>query len=630
MQRCDELFSKYYIVKKVLNILFAISVFVCAMGVFLFSRFMSAPIQKMVQTLRVSDPNRPIKLNKLNIMEIDELGEAIENLSFRVAEAYSKISTIIQMSDSGIAVFEYKEKENLVFCSNGFYEIMGMDSLTKTNVYDNAQSFKKEMEKLLDMKNIEKEKIFEISDSNEKKRWLRLICRREQESILGVVTDITLDMREKKKIEHERDYDVLTSLPNRRAFEEMLKELSGCKHSLKKGAMLVWDLDNLKYVNDTYGHRMGDAYLIALAKCLKRFNSKNIISARRSGDEFVTFIFGYDKKEDIEKIINNMWQLIQNTSILLEDKREYKIRISMGKAWYPKDSIDFDTLFHYADFAMYMVKHSKKGTMADFDHETFMENKILLHGQEAFNNLLEQRLVEYMLQPIVWAHDGKVYGYEMLMRSKLEIFKSPLDILRVASSQSKLHEVEVITWFESMKAFAAKVEEGSCGKDVKVFINSIANQIMSEENIKLFVGTYNEYLPNIVCEVTEKEQENELITKEKVNLIRRWGGLVALDDYGCGYNSESVLLRIFPNIVKIDMSIVRGIDKDDKRRRLVGNLSLYAKEREIMLLAEGVETKEELKTLQDLGVHLLQGYYIAPPSYEVTSAREEFINQLQK
>ncbi len=616
IQRREELFSNYYMVKRILDVMLLVSTIICTLCVFWFSRFISVPIQHMVHNLRKSDPHRPIRLNKASIEEIDELAENIENLSTRVAKAYSKISTIIQMSGSGIAVFEYIEKENLVFYSQGFYEMMGYEKLEEANVYVDATEFRNNMQELLQEGTVQEEKVLEVSLADGAKRWLRITRRRDEDSMLGVVTDITADVMEKRKIEYERDHDALTNLLNRRAFDEKLRRLKEEEWDLKQGAMLVWDLDNLKYVNDTYGHSTGDDYLIAFANCLKRFNNGKVTSARRSGDEFLTVLYGYDKAEEIDGLIKEMWELIQQTDIELPDQRRYKIHISMGRAWYPKDALDFDALFLYADFAMYTVKHTRKGTMADFDQAIYQENRILLQGQEAFNHLLEQRMVDYMLQPIIWAKDGSIYGYEMLMRSKLELFKSPMDILKIAHSQSKLYDIEVITWFEAMKAFVSRIEEGLCDRDSKVFINSIANQIMNQESLELFCNLYSEYLSNIVCEVTESEQENEYITREKVNLVRSWGGLVALDDYGCGYNSESALLRIAPNIVKIDMGIVRGIDRDDKRRRLVANLSLYTRERGILLLAEGVETKEEYETLVSLGVELLQGYYIAKPSYE--------------
>lgn len=229
--------------------------------------------------------------------------------------------------------------------------------------------------------------------------------------------------------------------------------------------------------------------------------------------------------------------------------------------------------------------------------------------------MLENRLVKYALQPIVSVVDGSIYGYEMLMRSNSEEFKNPLDILRMAQSQSKLYDIEVITWFEAMKSFVAQIEAGTCSPDTKVFVNSIGNQIMSSELIELFEKIYKDYLPNVVCELTEEQQGNQAIIKEKAKLMKNWHGMIAIDDYGQGYNSGAILLKVSPAIVKLDMQIVRGIHQDESRQRLAANLVLYAKEHNILVLGEGVETKEEVEALISLGVDLLQGYYVGKPEF---------------
>ena len=619
-----ELFSKYYMVQRILNIMLIISTVICTLCVFWFSRFISVPIQHMVSTLRKSDPNRPIILNKTHIDEIDELAEAVENLSIRVVEGYSKISTIIQMSGLGIAVFEYKEKENLVFCSNGFFEMIGYESITEPNTYIDATIFNQDVQALFKQGKTRENNIMSISLPHGKKRWFRVVYKHSEKALLGLMTDITTDVIEKKKIENERDYDVLTNLLNRRAFEKKLDQLKLRPRDIKIGAMLVWDLDNLKFINDTFGHNAGDDYLIAFADCLIKYNSDNIISARRSGDEFLTFIYGYDKIEEIEELIEEIWNAVKDAYIVLHDQSKYEIRISMGIAWYPKDAIDFNTLFYYADFALYVAKNNNKGKMQSFDRAYYQKNRILTQGQEAFYELLKNRSVEYMMQPIVWAEDGSIYGYEMLMRSKLDLFKNPTDILSFAYSSSKLHDIEIITWFEAMKAFVAKINKGICSKNSKVFINSIANQIMNEEDIELFSKTFYEYLTSIVCEVTEKELNNKFIAKQKRDIIKKWGGMLAIDRYK--YSNKSTINLILPDIIKIDMDLVRGIDRDEENRKTISNLADYTKERNILLLAQGIETKTELKTLVSLGVDLLQGYYIAEPSFEGKTLSQELLS----
>lgn len=358
IQHKKELLHSYYTVKKVLNLMLVVSTIVCTMCVFWFSRFISVPIQQMVSNLRKSQPNKSVLLNRTHIDEIDELAESIENLSIRVAEFYSKISKIVQMSGSGIAVFEYKEKENLVFCSHNFFEIVGCEKPSEPDIYTDISSLDINAQEIIKGR-LAEDNVFELSTTDGRKHWLKINRQLDGDVVLGVVTDITDSVLEKKRIEKERDYDVLTGLLNRNAFSEKLRKVEGNLSLFNIGAMIMWDLDNLKQINDTHGHSAGDDYLIAFANCLKKFNNNNTMSARRSGDEFITFIYGYSK-EEAKSIIDTIYNSVHDVCIVIENNCEYKVCASMGIAWYPEDSVDFDTLLHYADLAMYEEKNEKK------------------------------------------------------------------------------------------------------------------------------------------------------------------------------------------------------------------------------------------------------------------------------
>ena len=127
---------------------------------------------------------------------------------------------------------------------------------------------------------------------------------------------------------------------------------------------------------------------------------------------------------------------------------------------------------------------------------------------------------------------------------------------------------------------------------------------------------YPDLLKRIVVEILESESANEDCTVHKTQLIQKWGGRFALDDFGTGYNSEYALLAIQPDIVKIDRSITNGCDKDISRRMIIKNLVKLARTKQVLVLAEGVETEEEMKTVISCGVDLLQGYYLAHPLFE--------------
>lgn len=612
-----QLLSAYSDAQMMLLLLGTGGMLVGVISIFLTSRVMSQSLRRLMEDLRGSDSHRPIHLKRLRVEEIDELISAIESLSTRVAAASSKISAIIQMADSGIGVYEYVKETKLVFSSRSLYEICNWKPVIDTNEYIDSTIFNQRMKELVQKRVPEEENLYEIMGEDDTPRWIRLNEVEDEESIIGVVTDVTSVIYEKQKMEYERNYDTLTNLNNLRAFNEKVENLSAqSAEELKIGALVMWDMDNLKYVNDVYGHHVGDSYIIALADCLRRNQEERIISARRSGDEFFTLFYGFDSKEQVREILRKIWDEVQQSGIQLPDGSNYKVRVSAGVSWYPEHSTDFSELYQYSDFAMYVVKHSQKGAIEDFDPATYHQDWYLVQGQGDFNKLLDNRLIQYAVQPILAVKDGSIYGYEMLMRSRMKSFQSPMDILRMAHAQSRLYDIEVMTWFESLKTFAQLTEYGILQKGSRVFINSIASQMLREDMQQLLEQSYADYLSYVVCEFTEEEQSSAHITKDKLALMHRWKAQIALDDYGCGYNSEATLLEIQPDIVKIDIAIVRGIDTDEDRQHLVENLVVYAHKRNMQVLGEGVETAQELETLIYLGIDLVQGYYIAKPSFE--------------
>ena len=598
-------------------------------GIFFTSRLVSKPLRRLMEDLRKSDTDKPIHLHRLNVEEIDELIYAIESLSARVAESSSKISKIIQMTESGIGVYEYRKKDQTVFCSRSMYEIFEWNPIVDTNEYIDSSDFKRRMRVMEEKRVSGEENLYELKMQDGSAKWIRLNSVDDTESIIGVVRDVTASVLKQRQIEYERDYDTLTNLYNLRAFNEYALDLSRKPESVKKvGALVMWDMDNLKFVNDMYGHHMGDLYIIALANCFIKYQSTRVLSARRSGDEFYTMFYGFENQEQVKEVLDHIWGEIQKSEIILPDGRPYKIRVSAGIAWYPENSTDFMELLSYADFAMYTVKHSRKGDIGSFDPAAYREDWYLTQGQGDFNSLVDNRLVRYAAQPIVAVRDGSIYGYEMLMRSKMNSFQTPADILRMAHAQSRLYDIEVMTWFEALKSYSQLVEYGFIDGDSKVFINSIASQLLREDMLEVLQKNFAPYLESVVCEFTEEEHGSSQITQDKLLMVHSWNAKVAIDDYGCGYNSESVLLEVQPDIVKIDMGIIRGINVDEDRKHLVKNLIIYAHKRNIKVLGEGVETLEELRTLIHLGVDLLQGYYIAKPTYEGAPPADTVIQEI--
>ncbi|MCB5942601.1 EAL domain-containing protein [bacterium 210820-DFI.6.52] len=600
------------------------------LGAVLASRMVAKPITALVQDLKRSDPNKPIKLKKLDIEEIDQLTISIENLSNAAAESASKFGQIISTTNIPVGVFEYAPQAPSVFCSTNIFPILGWPQEEQVDGRLPREVFEQRMQALQEclVEDGEEGLLYRLPSGPEGERWVRLTFLKEGGQILGAITDVSKDMAEKRKIEYERDYDILTNLYNRRAFAANMERLFETPEVLGTAALLMWDLDNLKFVNDNYGHDSGDRYIEAFARCLSAFLSEQSLVARRSGDEFYVFLYGYQSKEKIRQIIRKVWMQIGHTTFPLAGK-DFKIRVSGGLAWYPDDASSYEDLIRYADFAMYSVKHSEKGSIQEFERTSYQADSFLVRGQEELKRLIDHRLVRFAYQPVLEVATGSVYGYELLMRSQVEALRSPVDVLRIARAQSKLYQIERLTWFEAMASFSQQVKAGQIGPNERAFVNSIASQSLTGSDITALEDLYGPYLERVVMEITEQEPWDNERTRFKIRTAKRWGGQLAIDDFGSGYNSESLLIFLSPDIVKVDIAIVHDIDRDGDRLSLLENLLSYAHSRGIKVLAEGVETRAEMETLVARGVDYLQGYYVARPQLEIAPVEPDVLRAIQ-
>lgn len=583
------------------------------------------PITRLVKKVLSSDPNKPIVLDKTNITEIDDLALAIETLSGKVADSSSKLSQIISMVNIPIGAFEHTFSENKVFFTDTLFDILEIETTNRETNYIAADTFEGIIKQIIEAAEPDLKNIYGYPKKDGTARWIRMQIQKEETKTLGIIEDVTGDIIAKRKIEYERDHDVLTHLLNRRAFHVQVRKKM--QHvQLDKAAFIMWDLDNLKYVNDTYGHDYGDQYIQKAASILSKVSIYNAIVGRLSGDEFYTFIYGYKSKEAIRKRIRHIKEMLHKTLLTMPDGTTLRIRASAGIAWYPDDSEKYEELIKYSDFAMYKIKNTDKGSIGEFDKKSYDKDSILLYGKEELNRFIDGELVKFAFQPIVDTKTGDIFAYEALMRPQVESLKSPLDVIRLASSQSKLSDIERITWFKAMECFE---EHEEAFQDAKIFINSIPNHRLSDGDIEKFEIRYKDYLDRIVIEIIENEQSNEESTKVKQETVARWGSYLALDDFGSGYNNETTLLILSPKFIKIDLSIIRGIHRDPNRQRLLKNILSYAKNRQIKVIAEGVETKDEMDKLIEFKVDYMQGYYLGMPHMSPQPIAEDIVEEIK-
>ncbi len=578
------------------------------------SVLLARPITQLLVQLRESDPRHKLVLDKLNILEIDELSGAIETLSAHVAHEASRLSQIIDMAGIEIGAFESLPDSGKMFCTNRFFEMLDLENKLESDGTIRREEFEAIQDLLSNQVEDQSDdgsiKLLHIVRESGENRWLRLKVVNTGERIMGVVSDITQEILKRRQLERERDYDPLTDLLNRRAFSTELAKRFQNQEELGIAAMVMLDLDNLKFINDSYGHDCGDEYIRCAADALRHFSSERALIARMSGDEFYVLFSGYSSREEVQEIIHKLEEGVRHAAFLLPDHSRINVRASAGVAWYPDHATSYEKLLKYADFAMYQVKNTTKGEFGEFDVERYNRDAYLFHNQEEINRLIDQEQVAFHFQPIVDARTGEVFGYEALMRPTIPTIKSPGEVLMLAKTQSKLYGIERLTWRRGLADFEQLTD---LSPTVRLFVNSISNQLLNEKDSRRIRERFFHLLPRVVIEITEEERSTEAEINNKLKWAADWGCQVALDDFGTGYNSETALLLINPDFVKLDISIVHHVDSDINRRKLLQNMLSYAESRGTGVIAEGVETSAELQTLIEMGVDYVQGYYIAKP-----------------
>ncbi len=409
------------------------------------------------------------------------------------------------------------------------------------------------------------------------------------------------------------EHDVLTGLYNKEAIRAKVNERI-LKNSNKIGGMLFIDIDNIKFINDKYGITIGNEFILKLSEMLNYFDQFDGLYARISGDEFVVYLHGFENEKEVITAFKELYNFSEKFGVSTPDGKMNRIRFSSGVALYPFDGNNFDTLYKYSDFALYGAKTREKGRLMQFDKKEYEKEYFVLENSLAINQLIDEKLFHFAYQPIVDLKSGEIYGYEALLRSKMDNFKSPYEIINVAETQSKLPQLESATIFEVLKDI--EKNENVIGNR-NIFINTLPNQMISEEETKIILKKYKKYLTKVVIEITEQENRSScnINMKTKINFLKKSKIKFAIDDFGSGFSNQIRLLEIKPNIIKIDIGLIQNICRDEDKQVIVKNIAFFCKRKGIKIVAEGVEEKEDLKYLIELGIDYAQGFYLGRPQF---------------
>lgn len=583
---------------------------------FIVSRRLAKPVASLSDEVEAAQQNQGSipNLSETGIRELDKFSTAITGLSREVLHTSTKFLRIMEMASVEIGGYELRFDTGSVYYTENFFSVLGipLSAESPMNIEKFREILKEYTEKNLYKTELGSTKLYCIRIPEKGVRYVRMEVKNENWVQIGLVEDVTVPMRERLRIEHERDYDTLTGLYNRRAFKRKSEAIFGRRKKIRHAAFIMMDLDNLKYTNDTFGHDWGDEYIRQAGMCLEEGTPKGTLCAHISGDEFNILFYGYESQNAIREEISKLQREISSRIIRLPDGQEFHLSISGGIAWYPEDSNSLGVMRKHADFAMYQVKQTDKGRIAEFDQKAYEEKYRDSQIRKEFHRFVKEELVTYYFQPIISAKTGKIEAYEALMRANLPILKRPDVVMKIAREEGALREIERMTMFRATEAFADLREKKRIKGDALLFINSIASQHMAAKDEIEFNNRYAELQKQIVIEITEEESIDYHALETKKNALG-FEGAFALDDYGSGYSNEKSLLDLAPKYIKVDLSIIRDIDTDPDKQQIVENIVAYAHKRDMKIVAEGLETPEEIQKVLELEVDLLQGFYLARP-----------------
>ncbi len=300
------------------------------------------------------------KIDVSNLPEFSAISKNINLMVNNILETSGRFTTVLNYVNLPIAVYEHKNNDTVIYTSK-MIEILDLSSDSTSVKPASTKDFLLLIEKIMSCPHGTEEDTF-IYNHSRGVKYLKIKLYSEETSNWGIILDTTDEVTEKESIKYERDIDYLTNIYNRRAFLEQLDLLIQNTSVAQNAVVVMMDLDNLKYVNDTWGHAYGDAFIARAAQVLKAFECENKIISRLSGDEFVIVIYGASTNQELVQEVKRLEQDFKDAHILTPHNKKYPVTISGGYALYPDQSDNVKQILHYADTAMYNAKKTKRGS----------------------------------------------------------------------------------------------------------------------------------------------------------------------------------------------------------------------------------------------------------------------------
>ncbi|WP_406666231.1 EAL domain-containing protein [Gallaecimonas sp. GXIMD1310] len=451
-------------------------------------------------------------------------------------------------------------------------------------------------------------------------QWLTITRLQDDDhqasNYIAVFSDLTERKAAEARIAFLAYHDALTELPNRTLLvdraDQALMQAKRDDHSL---ALLYLDLDRFKAINDSLGHHIGDELLKAVVSRLKPLLRESDTLCRQGGDEFLILLPHIEKSHEVQHIIDRILHAMSAPFQI--DGHRLWISTSIGVACYPEDGDSSAQLLRKADTALYHAKDSGRSTYSFFDRHMDQDINDRLVMETALKDAIGTEQLQLHYQPLMDVKTGNVAGVEALIRWRSPLLGqvSPGRFIPLAEETGLIISLGDWVLETACRQLAAWQQQGFSGvMAVNLSIRQLVQPNFVPQLAHLLEKT-GVRPQNLELELTESlMMENISVCLEAVQGLKKLGIHLSIDDFGTGYSSLSYLKRFDVDNLKIDQSFVHGLRSDNSQARpLIRAIVQMAHSLSLKVIAEGVETAEQLAVLRDEGVDMAQGYLFAKP-----------------
>ncbi len=433
---------------------------------------------------------------------------------------------------------------------------------------------------------------------------------------LWVYEDITRERQTAEQLVYLAERDALTGLYNRHRFQqELARTMLECDRQQMRCAVMFFDLDEFKTINDSYGHRAGDALLIRVAGEISALVRRNEVLARLGGDEFAILLPGGAGNE-VEALADRVVHAVAQIPFRFEGQ-SLRVTASLGIAYYPTHAADADDLVARADIAMYQAKDAGKNTWRVFraDSEADTEMRSRLSWSERISNALEKGLFQLHFQGVYRAEDSQLSHLEALIRMTDEQSPDhlimPTHFIPLAEKSGRILDIDRWVIHEVLNMLSAH-------PDIPSIAINISGRSLSEPTLPQFIGDAlreGGVAPSrLIVEITETAAVSDLHdAQQMIEALRQLGCGVCLDDFGVGFASFAYLKHLHVDTIKIDGIFIRDLANDPDNQIFVQAMVSVALGLGKSVVAEYVEDGQTLALLRKFGVDLVQGYFLDRP-----------------